>query len=178
MPDYEQPANSGEAPAEFALIEEAADEPAEQTAEPAAETAPGEPDLLTELPLDMPHVEASPAEPSSEAAPPEGNSSFHEPSPFIEAVADEPSPPPAPAPSWLDEPAPASRRHPLRFMWQMDAEGRFSLGSDEFTRLIGARTAAGFGRLWSEIADQLRARSRRPRAQGASPPAIPGAASP
>ncbi len=155
MPDYEQPANSGEAPAEFALIEEAADEPAEQTAEPAAETAPGEPDLLTELPLDMPHVEASPAEPSSEAAPPEGDSSFHEPSPFIEAVADEPSPPPAPAPSWLDEPAPASRRHPLRFMWQMDAEGRFSLGSDEFTRLIGARTAAGFGRLWSEIADSF-----------------------
>ena len=38
-------------------------------------------------------------------------------------------------------------------MWQMDAEGRFSLGSDEFTRLIGPRTAAGFGRLWSEIAE-------------------------
>ena len=38
-------------------------------------------------------------------------------------------------------------------MWQMDADGRFALGSDEFTRLIGARTAAGFGRLWSEIAD-------------------------
>ena len=32
-------------------------------------------------------------------------------------------------------------------------EGRFSLGSDEFTRLIGMRTAAGFGRLWSDIAD-------------------------
>ena len=45
------------------------------------------------------------------------------------------------------------RRNPLRFMWQMDADGRFSLGSDEFTRLIGARTAAGFGRLWSEIAE-------------------------
>ena len=38
-------------------------------------------------------------------------------------------------------------------MWQMDPEGRFSLGSDEFTRLIGPRTAAGFGRLWSEIAE-------------------------
>ncbi len=38
-------------------------------------------------------------------------------------------------------------------MWQMDADGHFALGSDEFTRLIGARTAAGFGRLWSEIAD-------------------------
>jgi PAS domain S-box-containing protein len=47
------------------------------------------------------------------------------------------------------------RRHPLRFMWQMDADGRFSLGSDEFTRLIGWRTAATFGRLWSELAEAL-----------------------
>ena len=99
-----------------------------------------------------------------------------EPPPLIEAVADEPpleaSPPPenaaerpeatgetassasGPTLGWFDEPPPHQlRRHPLRFMWQMDAEGRFSLGSDEFTRLIGIRTAAGFGRLWSEIAD-------------------------
>ncbi len=48
-------------------------------------------------------------------------------------------------------PAPHPRRHPLRFMWQMDADGRFSLGSDAFTRLIGVRTAASFGRPWSEI---------------------------
>ena len=47
---------------------------------------------------------------------------------------------------------PASRRHPLRFTWQMDADGHFSLGSDEFSWLIGARTAAGFGRPWDEIA--------------------------
>ncbi|MBN9598109.1 MAG: PAS domain-containing protein [Afipia sp.] len=47
------------------------------------------------------------------------------------------------------------RRHPLRFMWQMDADGRFSLGSDEFTRLIGWRTAAAFGRLWNELAEAL-----------------------
>jgi len=46
---------------------------------------------------------------------------------------------------------PPSRRHPLRFMWQMDADGRFALGSDAFTRLIGVRTAANFGRPWSEI---------------------------
>ena len=62
---------------------------------------------------------------------------------------------PAPLPrrhGWTTPP-PHPRRHPLRFMWQMDAEGRFLLGSDEFTRLIGARTASGFGRLWSEIAD-------------------------
>ncbi|MBN9146778.1 MULTISPECIES: PAS domain-containing sensor histidine kinase [unclassified Nitrobacter] len=48
---------------------------------------------------------------------------------------------------------PRMRRHPLRFMWRMDADGRFSLGSDDFTRAIGMRTAAGFGRLWSEITE-------------------------
>jgi len=37
----------------------------------------------------------------------------------------------------------------------MDAEGRFVLLSDEFIRLIGARTAAGFGRPWREIADEF-----------------------
>ena len=30
------------------------------------------------------------------------------------------SPEPAKAPPWLDEPLPDTRRHPLRFMWQMD----------------------------------------------------------
>ena len=40
-------------------------------------------------------------------------------------------------------------------MWHMDSEGRFSLGSDEFTRLIGPNTAAGFGRLWHEIAEMF-----------------------
>jgi PAS domain S-box-containing protein len=57
--------------------------------------------------------------------------------------------------SEMDGPPPGARRHPLRFMWQMDDNGRFSLGSDEFTRLIGTRTAAAFGRLWREIADEL-----------------------
>jgi len=47
------------------------------------------------------------------------------------------------------------RQHPLRFMWHMDEDGRFSLGLDEFTRLIGARTAAAFGRPWSEITGAL-----------------------
>jgi len=43
------------------------------------------------------------------------------------------------------------RRHPLRFTWAMDAEGRFSFGAGEFTHLIGAQTAAAFRRLWSEV---------------------------
>jgi PAS domain S-box-containing protein len=125
--DYEQPEATGEAPAEFALIDEFV-APPEPAVEPIA---------------DPPVVAEQPPEPET---PP------HEPSPYVEAVADEPAAEPAKAPSWLDEPAPNVRRHPLRFMWQMDADGRFSLGSGEFTRLIGARTAAGFGRLWSDIA--------------------------
>ena len=48
------------------------------------------------------------------------------------------------------------RRHPLRFVWQMDAEGHFVIGSDEFTELVGPRTTAPFGRLWSEIAAELK----------------------
>src|SRR5579863_2937591 len=48
---------------------------------------------------------------------------------------------------------PQPRRQPLRFMWQMDADGRFSLGSDAFTRLIGVPAAAGFGRPWQEVAE-------------------------
>jgi len=172
VPDYEQPAISGEAPAEFALIDEAVDQPAEPAVEYVTPDEPPEPDLQAVLQLDVPHVEASRAEAPPETATPDLVLDRDEPSPYVEAVADEPAaaplPEPAPvteasapppiaaapaqAPSWLDEPAPNTRRHPLRFMWQMDGDGRFSLGSDEFTRLIGVRTAAGFGRLWSEIA--------------------------
>jgi signal transduction histidine kinase len=50
----------------------------------------------------------------------------------------------------------AERRHPLRFVWQMDEAGHFVIGSDEFTELVGPRTTAAFGRLWSEIAAELK----------------------
>jgi PAS domain S-box-containing protein len=175
-PDYEQPAISGEAPAEFALIDEFAEPPQETSSEPAVSDDPPQPDAQPVAEPDPPYVEASDAEAPAETTAPDCEADQHEPSPFVEAVADEPSPPPAaepappPAPaieapipppvappvrtpSWLRELPPMTRRHPLRFMWQMDAEGRFALGSDEFTRLIGARTTAGFGRLWGEIAE-------------------------
>ena len=181
MPAYQQPALSGEAPAEFALIDEFAEsanefaesanafaEPASVFAEPIeAATGHAIPEQPPEPVLDM--IESSPAEPVAETATTAAPVIHqHEPTSDIEAVADHEVPAdaeqasadPAPAapepikpPSWLDEPSSHPRRLPLRFMWQMDAEGRFSLGADEFTRLIGARTAAGFGRLWSEIAE-------------------------
>ena len=73
--------------------------------------------------------------------------------PGPQAANPSPSLPEAPALATPHETtAPHPHRYPLRFMWQMDADGRFSLGSDVFTRLIGVRTAAGFGRPWQEIA--------------------------
>ncbi|MCC8984544.1 histidine kinase dimerization/phospho-acceptor domain-containing protein, partial [Bradyrhizobium acaciae] len=131
-----------EEPLSEALIEAPAEE---RVAAPAAEPAP------------VPEETA--AAPASETTAPPADPV---PSPY--AIADLPVPPvaepepvasaPAKPPSWLDEPVPV-RRHPLRFMWQMDHEARFSLGSDEFTRLIGLHAAAGFGRLWSDIAESF-----------------------
>ena len=106
--DYHQPAQSGEAPAEFALFD--------AFAEPAAAD-----------------------EPSAEGIPPATETMVHAPSPVIEAFA--------------SQPVPHARRLPLRFTWQMDREGRFTPGSDEFTGLMGPRTTAAFGRPWREIAE-------------------------
>jgi PAS domain S-box-containing protein len=158
LPDYEQPAVSGEAPAEFALIDETMASPAQTAIEPIVPEAPTEPNLPTAMQLDMPRAEAAATETAVEAATPDREIHQDEPSPFIEAVADEPASEPAAEPSAETPPlpgnaAPQRRRHPLRFMWRMDADGRFLLGSGEFTRLIGARSAAGFGRPWNEIAE-------------------------
>jgi PAS domain S-box-containing protein len=76
------------------------------------------------------------------------------------AIADEPPAaetilraPPFAIEALAGRPAPQARRLPLRFTWQMDREGRFTLGSDEFAGLIGPRTTAAFGRPWREIAE-------------------------
>ena len=63
---------------------------------------------------------------------------------------------PAAAPASSPQlPAATERRHPLRFVWQMSEDGRFTLGSDEFIALIGPRTAAAIGRPWPEMAAEL-----------------------
>lgn len=127
------------------------DETAESTPEPPASAA--------EIVSSQDAVEAAAEAPAQETA--------IEP---IDAAAKTPvenapeaivSPQAAPITSSMVEPPsgpaepPAPRQHPLRFLWQMDAEGRFVLGSDEFIRLIGPHTAAGFGRPWREIAGEF-----------------------
>src|SRR5262249_19004921 len=57
---------------------------------------------------------------------------------------------PVPAPPALPE-----RRHPLRFVWQIDENGRFTLDSEEFIALAGPGTAVALGRPWPDIAAEL-----------------------
>jgi len=69
-------------------------------------------------------------------------------------IADEIRPafePLTPMPAYDTQSADTDRHHPLRFVWQMDAEGRFGLGSGEFADVIGPQIATAFGRPWSEI---------------------------
>jgi signal transduction histidine kinase/PAS domain-containing protein len=72
-----------------------------------------------------------------------------------EAAVTVPPSPPSPQTASPAEPI-VERRHPLRFVWQMDADGRFVVGSDEFIALVGPKTTAAFGRTWSEIAAELK----------------------
>ena len=61
----------------------------------------------------------------------------------------------APTRAAAESGASSDRRHPLRFVWDMDADGRFTIASDEFLQLIGAR-AALLGRRWRDIATELK----------------------
>jgi PAS domain S-box-containing protein len=137
---YETAEQSGEAPAEFALFDAFADgdEPAaaEQPAETAREFAePAEPDLLSVLQVDLPHVEAS-----QESA-----------TPAVQASSVQSEPPSASDHADKDLPA-SERHHPLRFMWLSDRDGRFSIGSEQFLKLIGPLTESLVGHPWREIA--------------------------
>ncbi|WP_440637267.1 PAS domain S-box protein [Bradyrhizobium sp. PUT101] len=127
-PKDARPALPSEAPTAFALFDAFID-PAE-TAAPAAAKIP---------------IENTPVENPPEAIV----------SPQVALITEGMVEPPSGQESPGQQEPPAPRQHPLRFLWQMDAEGRFVLLSDEFIRLIGAHTAAGFGRPWREIAEKF-----------------------
>jgi len=74
------------------------------------------------------------------------------PTPAIEAPIAEET---AAAPAVRHDTPFIERRHPLRFVWHMDADERFVVGSDEFITLVGPRTMAAVDRPWSEIADEI-----------------------
>ena len=47
------------------------------------------------------------------------------------------------------------RRHPLRFVWETDAENRFTIADPDFLSIAGPRTAGLMGRFWNEISAKL-----------------------
>jgi PAS domain S-box-containing protein len=137
---------------------------------PEPTAIPSEPETVAATPTAPPPAEDEP-EPSAVEQEPEPRASAPEPAvaelepappahePGPPTVVQEPEPPtpsapveepPAPTPS-----AVAKRRHPLRFVWQMDADGCFTLGPGEFVVLIGPRIAAMLGQPWGVIASEL-----------------------
>jgi PAS domain S-box-containing protein len=139
-PPDEQPELSGQAPAGFALF-----------------------DAFTE----EPPVQAAPSEPASTEPVAETPTAEAEPSPYVGAVADEPAAeteaampdeaewvPPATV-AWRDFTVSEPRRQPLRFVWAMDEEARFTIVSKEFVALTGQPTASRLGRSFGEIAAAL-----------------------
>jgi len=54
------------------------------------------------------------------------------------------------------EPTPSAHLTPLRFVWQMDANGRFIHGTDVFTRLLGPKTATLLDQPWEACTSALK----------------------
>ncbi len=65
---------------------------------------------------------------------------------FPELAAEIPAPLPA---------APEEWRHPLRFVWQMEPDGRFTIDSAEFIAVMGPLTAALLRQPWPFIASAM-----------------------
>ena len=100
-------------------------------------------DQETAVPDASVEASAAPAAAVTETAAPEPETASAE-AGEIETTSKPPSQEPAPQP-----------RRPLRFIWQMDADGRFTLGSDEFTEIIGSGMSIALGRPWREINAEL-----------------------
>ena len=56
----------------------------------------------------------------------------------------------------LAAPEAPPRRFPFRFVWQMDAANRFTLGMEDFAKMLGPKTAAVLDRPWADIAATLK----------------------
>ncbi|MCS3496757.1 PAS domain S-box-containing protein [Bradyrhizobium japonicum] len=152
VPDHVPPARPNEAASEIALFDafaEPVETPAPSDSVPPSETiAHAASDAMI---VTIPEAAEAPVQETIGDAAPK-TPVENRPSAIV-------SPQAAPITSHMVEPPSAEpsapRQHPLRFLWQADKEGRFVLGSDEFIHLIGAHTAAGFGRPWREIADEF-----------------------
>ena len=152
-------------PGERVVVEPSAPEETVRPAEPEAvatvEVTPAsapsiEPDAET---IPSPAMEAAPGaadtSPVTEDAAPEAAAEA-EPAPEPEiATQSEPEPDAEPQP----EPAGGFRfeppRSPVRFVFQMDADGRFTFVSPDFAEVVGPASAIAVGESWGEMAARL-----------------------
>jgi PAS domain S-box-containing protein len=51
---------------------------------------------------------------------------------------------------------PQAQQHPFRFVWQTDADGRFTLATQEFADLLDPKSVAALGRSWADLAKALK----------------------
>jgi len=146
-------ATVAESAAESAPVESSSAEPASAasaspeaaSAEPSSEPAADEAEAMADAPPAATSDAAMPTEPD---APPSVTEAPLAAAAMLPATSESPSAAP-------EAPAAIERRHPLRFVWQMDAEDRFTIGSNEFIELIGPRSATALGRPWNDIAAEL-----------------------
>ena len=134
---------------------ESAPAPVEQAAEPPASVQPA----ASAPPEDIQN-EAAPASPPAAEAPPAEAPPPPEAPPAEAAPAEVASEaPPAAGVAELIPLDPASpvpeRRQPLRFVWNMDADERFTLVVRAFAVAAGPHTAQLIGKPWREIAAEL-----------------------
>ena len=130
---------------------EAKADPVEPVATAPQAPSPPEPVAPPPAPIVEPPAAEQPATelPAPEQSAPEQPATEQ---PVSEPPAVIKSEPPQPAPPPTERRQP---QQPLRFVWQMDADGLFTLGSDEFTAVIGPVTAAVLGKPWNGIAASL-----------------------
>jgi PAS domain S-box-containing protein len=139
---------------------------------PARGEEPAEPaDLLTteqsDTPTTVPVAVAAEVAPAPEQAAPSSERTDAKPV-EVPAARDAASAPAAvrgpepgvptqlePAAAPIQEEPATERRHPLRFVWQVDHEGRFGVTSPEFLGLIGTGIAAALDRPWADVAADL-----------------------
>jgi PAS domain S-box-containing protein len=98
---------------------------------------------------------AAPAPPPEAAVVDRPQPAACEPATATPATSSEAPEGPADDGSQQGPPVPTERRQPLRFVWQIDAEGRFSVGSDEFIALMGSAFHVVLQRPWQELAAEL-----------------------
>lgn len=116
-------------------------------------------DVSIRVPSPMPPMAVLPREPAvhEHADTPEPLAQAHPADRTVAPTGDAGSGPPTFLASAEKEPAggTTAAHKPLRFVWQIDPMGTFSLTSDEFLRIAGERTARMQGRPWNEVATAL-----------------------